>query len=72
MCVRRFEGLDPALAATVFRLEGVEPSVKHRTDVLSALLKSFGAVEVISETQSRALWHGIRDAAPFAGRRRWS
>lgn len=64
--VRRFEGLDPALAATVFRLEGVKPSVKHRTDVLSALLKPFGAVEVIAETQSRALWHGIRDAAPFA------
>jgi glycolate oxidase FAD binding subunit len=64
--VRRFEGLDPALAATVFRLEGVKPSVKHRTDVLSALLKSFGAVEVIPEQQSRTLWHGIRDAAPFA------
>jgi glycolate oxidase FAD binding subunit len=62
----RFEGLDPARAVTAFRLEGVTPSVKHRTDVLSALLKPFGAVEVIVEKQSRALWRDIRDAAPFA------
>jgi len=34
--------------------------------MLSSLLKPFGAVEVIAEKQSRALWRGIRDAAPFA------
>ena len=66
MCAGRFEGLQPARAVTAFRLEGVKPSVKHRTDVLAALLKPFGAVEVIAEKQSRALWRGIRDAAPFA------
>jgi glycolate oxidase FAD binding subunit len=62
----RFEGLHPARAVTVFRLEGVKPSVKHRKDVLAALLKPFGAVEIMAEKQSRALWHGIRDALPFA------
>jgi len=62
----RFEGLDPVLAVTAFRLEGVKPSVMHRKDVLSALLKQFGAVDVIAEKQSRAIWRGIRDAAPFA------
>lgn len=63
---RHFDALDPALAVTAFRLEGVKPSVKHRKDVLSALLKQFGAVEVIAEKQSRAIWRGIRDAAPFS------
>ena len=63
---RHFDGLHAAQAATAFRLEGVKPSVKHRTDMLAALLKPFGAVEVIAEKHSRALWRGIRDVAPFA------
>jgi glycolate oxidase FAD binding subunit len=64
--VQHFEGLDPEQPATLFRLEGVAPSVTHRTDVLAALLKPFGAVEVVRELASRALWRAIRDAAPFA------
>jgi glycolate oxidase FAD binding subunit len=63
---RHFDGLHSALAVTAFRLEGVKPSVKHRTDMLSALLQPFGNVEVIAEKQSRAIWRGIRDAVPFA------
>lgn len=62
----RFEGLDPGRAATLFRIDGVAPSVKHRSGVLLALLKQFGAVETIAEKQSRAIWRGVRDAAPFA------
>ncbi len=62
----RFEGLDPTRSVTAFRIEGVAPSVAHRKDVLSALLKPFGAVEAIAEAQSHALWRAIRDAAPFA------
>jgi glycolate oxidase FAD binding subunit len=50
----------------VFRLEGVAPSVKHRKDVLVALLRPFGAAENLPESQSRQLWRGIRDALPFA------
>ena len=38
VCMRR--------AVTAFRLEGVKPSVTHRRDMLAALLKPFGAVEV--------------------------
>ena len=63
---RHFDGLHSAMAVTVFRLEGVKPSVSHRTDMLAALLKPFGAVEVIAEKHSREIWRGIRDAAPFA------
>lgn len=62
----RFQDLPAARAVTAFRLEGVPPSVRHRRDMLSGLLKSFGPVDVIMERQSRALWRAIRDALPFA------
>jgi glycolate oxidase FAD binding subunit len=64
--VGRFEGLAAGRAATVFRLDGVRPSVTHRRDQLSALLKTFGAVDVLPEPGSHALWRAIRDALPFA------
>ncbi len=63
--VFRFGELGAASAATLFRLEGVEPSVKHRRDALAALLKSYGAVSQLREAASRALWCGIRDVRPF-------
>jgi glycolate oxidase FAD binding subunit len=64
--VGRFDGLAAGRAATVFRLDGVRPSVTHRRDQLSALLKPFGAVDVLAEQGSHALWRAIRDALPFA------
>jgi glycolate oxidase FAD binding subunit len=62
----RFAGLGARVAATVFRLEGVAPSVRHRKEVLTALLRSFGPVTHIDEQNSRVLWRSVRDAAPFS------
>jgi glycolate oxidase FAD binding subunit len=53
-------------AATVFRLEGVAPSVVQRRSVLEALLTPFGSLGMLAEGPSRALWRAIRDVAPFA------
>jgi len=61
-----FEGLPKADAATVFRLEGVAPSVAHRREQLAAHLKAFGRVTILEEAASRALWRDIRDVKAFA------
>jgi glycolate oxidase FAD binding subunit len=53
-------------AATVFRLEGVAPSVAQRKGVLEKLLSPFGSLSALSEAPSRALWRAIRDVTPFA------
>jgi glycolate oxidase FAD binding subunit len=53
-------------AVTVFRLEGVAPSVAERKSVLEKLLAPFGALGSLGETASRALWRAVRDVAPFA------
>ena len=64
--VAHFEGLQALTqAATVFRLEGIAPSIAHRKDVLAAMMKPHGAVEMVAEAASRALWRDIRDAKPF-------
>jgi glycolate oxidase FAD binding subunit len=54
------------VAATVFRLEGVAPSVVQRKSVLQAQLSPFGSLGTLAETESRALWRSIRDVTPFA------
>ncbi len=64
--VARFDGISADRAVTALRLEGVAPSVAHRRESLTALLKPFGAITVLDETKSRALWRSIRDAKPFA------
>ncbi len=51
---------------TVLRIEGVAPSVAHRTDALMNVLRPFGALNTLGEAQSRALWEAIRDVVPFA------
>jgi glycolate oxidase FAD binding subunit len=62
----RFAGLTVKQAATVFRIEGFAPSVQHRREALTVLLRPFGPIERIDEKNSRALWHRVRDATPFA------
>jgi glycolate oxidase FAD binding subunit len=52
--------------ATIFRMEGVAPSVADRKGVLGKLLAPFGALGALDETQSRSLWRAIRDVMPFA------
>ncbi len=63
--VMSFDGLHVVEAATVFRLDGVAPSVRHRKDALTALMKPFGLVDQADESHSRALWRSVRDAKPF-------
>jgi glycolate oxidase FAD binding subunit len=60
-----FDGLHVIQAATVFRLEGVAPSVAHRKAALTALLKPFGPVEQVDEKYSRIVWRSIRDVRAF-------
>jgi glycolate oxidase FAD binding subunit len=64
--IQHFDGLQVTRAATLFRLEGVLPSVKHRRDALAGLLDQYGPVEHIDETHSRVLWRSVRDARPFS------
>ncbi|HWV41532.1 FAD-binding protein [Pseudorhodoplanes sp.] len=52
---------------TMFRLEGVAPSVAHRSRALTALLKGYGAAETIDAEMSKGLWRTIRDVRLFAG-----
>jgi len=55
-------------ATTVFRLEGVAPSVAQRKSVLETLLSPFGSLGALGEAPSRLLWRSIRDVAPFAAK----
>ena len=60
-----FDGLPRAEATTVLRLEGHAPSVAHRKETLKALVAPFGPVDILSEAESRALWHSVRTVKPF-------
>ncbi len=51
---------------TALRLEGVAPSVTHREVALEDLMRRFGELDLLGETESRAFWQCIRDAYPFA------
>jgi glycolate oxidase FAD binding subunit len=53
-------------SVTALRLEGVAPSVAHRRQALEMLLKPSGAIVVMEEGASRALWKTVRDVRPFA------
>ncbi len=61
-----FDGVPKAQAATVLRLEGFAPSVAHRKDMLTALMKSYGEAAVLDEKVSRAFWRSVREIKPFA------
>ncbi len=60
-----FTGVPRPEATTALRLEGVAPSVAHRREMLAALMKPFGPVEVMEAEASRALWRDVRDVRPF-------
>lgn len=57
-------GLDGDMSKTALRLDGFEPSVAARLNVLSALLG--GEQERLAANESSAFWLRIRDALPFA------
>jgi glycolate oxidase FAD binding subunit len=62
----RFDGLPDVQAATALRLEGVAPSVAHRSKALAGLMKPYGERTLIDAKESRALWRSIRDVKAFA------
>ncbi len=57
-------GLQPV---TALRLEGVAPSVAHRSRVLADILKGYGALETCGPEVSQGLWRLIRDVRPLCG-----
>jgi len=52
-------------AATILRIEGFAPSVRHRSSQLQALLGRGVAIDLLDDTQSRQLWREVRDVLPF-------
>ncbi|HET7679669.1 MAG TPA: glycolate oxidase subunit GlcE [Xanthobacteraceae bacterium] len=51
---------------TAFRLEGFAPSVTHRKIALEQLMRRFGELDLLAESESRAFWRCLRDGCPFA------
>jgi glycolate oxidase FAD binding subunit len=56
----------PGQAVTLIRLEGIAASVADRAGSLSKTLAPFGAVELLQDAASAAVWRAIRDVEPFA------
>src|SRR5947209_19453757 len=56
----------PGQAVTLLRLEGIAASVADRAASLGKALASFGAVEILRDAASAAIWNSIRDVKPFA------
>jgi glycolate oxidase FAD binding subunit len=63
----RLSGLgSPGQAATLLRLEGIAASAVHRAASLRQALASFGAIEILEDAASAAIWSSLRDVQPFA------
>src|SRR5712675_841872 len=56
----------PGQAVTLLRLEGIAASATHRAASLGKVLAPFGAVEVLEDAASMAVWSSVRDVQPFA------
>jgi glycolate oxidase FAD binding subunit len=56
----------PGQAVTLLRLEGIAASVAARAGSLGTTLAPFGAVEILQDGTSAAIWRSIRDVEPFA------
>jgi glycolate oxidase FAD binding subunit len=56
----------PRQAVTLLRLEGIAASAVHRAAALGAALAPFGAVEILQDAASAAVWSSVRDVEPFA------
>jgi glycolate oxidase FAD binding subunit len=52
-------------AATLMRLEGIEPSVAYRAEKLQSLFAPLGGLSLLESEASEALWRSVRDAEPF-------
>ncbi|QIG95035.1 MULTISPECIES: FAD-binding protein [unclassified Bradyrhizobium] len=53
-------------AVTLVRLEGISASAAHRAASLTQTLSSYGAVDVLADDASAAIWSALRDVVPFA------
>jgi len=53
-------------SATLLRLEGITASASDRAASLARALSSFGAVDILEDANSAAIWCSIRDVEPFA------
>jgi glycolate oxidase FAD binding subunit len=53
-------------AVTLLRLEGIAASVADRAGSLGKALATFGAVEILQDDASAAVWADVRDVEPFA------
>ena len=53
-------------AATLLRVEGFGPSVKSRIELLKTLFADAREIQLLEGENSRTVWRGIRDCAPFA------
>jgi glycolate oxidase FAD binding subunit len=56
----------PGQAVTLLRLEGIAASAADRGNSLGKTLAPFGAVEMLQDAVSAAIWSSIRDVHPFA------
>jgi len=56
----------PGQAVTLLRLEGIAASAAHRAASLRQALAPFGAVEILEDAASAAIWSSVRDVQPFA------
>jgi len=62
----RLDGVGRSDAATLLRIEGIEPSVVHRIEGLERELRPGPATAKLDQHASRAMWRAIRDAKPLA------
>lgn len=53
---------------TALRIEGPEPSVKHRAEMLTRELKNFATIEELHTSNSKIFWRSVRDVHPFVDR----
>ncbi len=66
MAARRLAEVASAGASvTALRLEGVEPSVRHRRGMLETMFRG-RSLSALEAPASRAFWRAIRDVTPFA------
>lgn len=52
-------------AATILRIEGFAPSVRHRIAQLQARFGGAVRQDILDEVQSRQIWREVRDVLPF-------
>jgi len=55
-----------AEGCAVFRLEGVEPSIRAREALLTALMAAFGKLRPMDSAEADDFWNAVRSVAPLS------